>query len=168
MFPLLDSCVVRSVAVTDHPCHVLRLPTALQGHTGRPAAAFSPAVELRGYGFLRAMRWLSSETREDRGPLPRRMTPASGRFTRGRLRQARPLAGLPPAHRTCQGHAAHLAERSARLSPNDSWGAWTPTRDDRATTPSSMPRSRFMAHSTGLLGQGCRMARPNPILLDRR
>src|SRR3990172_3392155 len=81
------------------------------------------------------------------------MTPASGGFTRGRLSQARPLAGLPPAHRAFQGHAAHLAERSATLSPNDSWGAWTPTRDYPDTAPSSIPRSRFMAHSTGLLGE---------------
>jgi hypothetical protein len=63
MFPIVDSCVVRQVAVTDHPFRSLRLPTALQGNTGGPAAAFSPSVELREYGFLLGMRWLSSETR---------------------------------------------------------------------------------------------------------
>jgi hypothetical protein len=60
MFPILDSCVVREVAVPDHPFRLLRLPTALQGNTGGPAAAFSPLVERRGYGFLLGMRWLSS------------------------------------------------------------------------------------------------------------
>jgi len=47
----------------------------------------------------------------------------------GRLSQAPPLAGLLPAHGTFQGHAAHLVERSTTLSPNDSWGACTPTWD---------------------------------------
>ena len=34
MFTILDSCDAREVAVTDHPFRSLRLPTALQGHTG--------------------------------------------------------------------------------------------------------------------------------------
>jgi len=154
MVTILDSCHshIREVAVTDQPCRLRRLPTVLQGHTGGPAAAFSLSVELRRVRRLLSMPGLSSETREDRGHHPRRMTPASGGFTRGRLSQARPLAGLPPAHRTFQGHAAHLVERSTTLSPNDSCGAWTPARDDRDTAPSSMPRSPFTAHSTGLLG----------------
>ncbi len=52
MFTVLDSSDVRQVAATDHPFRSLRLPTALQGNTGEPAAAFSPSVELRGYGFF--------------------------------------------------------------------------------------------------------------------
>jgi hypothetical protein len=62
------------------------------------------------------------------------MTPASGGFTRGRLSQAPPLAGLPPAHSTFQGHAAHPTERPVKLGPNDSWGAWTPTWDYRVAS----------------------------------
>jgi hypothetical protein len=81
-----------------------------------------------------SMRWLSSSAREDRGPLPRRITPASGGCTLGRLRQAPPLAGLLPAHGTLQGHAAHLVERSTTLSPNDSWGACPPTWDYRVAS----------------------------------
>ena len=53
MFPVLDSSDVRPVAVPDHPFRFLRLPTALQGNPGAPAAAFSPSVE-RGYGFFSA------------------------------------------------------------------------------------------------------------------
>ena len=60
LFPILDCCVVRSVAVTDQPFRSRRRPTARQGNTGGPAAALSPAVELRGYGFLLGRRWLSS------------------------------------------------------------------------------------------------------------
>jgi hypothetical protein len=59
MFTTLDSSDVRQVAVTDHPFRSLRLPTALQGNTGGPATAFSPLLELRGYGFLVGMQWLS-------------------------------------------------------------------------------------------------------------
>jgi hypothetical protein len=61
-----------------------------------------------------------------RGPLPRRITPASGGGTRERLSHAPPLADLPPAHGTFSGHAAHLRERPMTLSPQDSWGACTP------------------------------------------
>ena len=107
-------------------------------------------LRLMGY----RMRWLSSEAREDRGPLPRRIKPASGGCTMGRLSQAPPLAGLLPAHGTFQGQAAHLVERSTTLSPNDSWGACTPTWDYLLCfqSPSSIPRSRFMAHSSAGLG----------------
>src|SRR5712692_9503317 len=71
-----------------------------------------------------------------------------------RLSQAPPLAGLLPAHGTFQGHAAHLVERSTTLSPSDSWGACTPTWDYLLCfqSPSSIPRSRFMAHSSAWLG----------------
>src|SRR5712692_6798015 len=71
-----------------------------------------------------------------------------------RLSQAPPLAGLLPAHGTFQGQAAHLVERSTTLSPNDSWGAWTPTWDYLLCfqSPSSIPRSRFMAHSSAWFG----------------
>ena len=72
----------------------------------------------------------------------------------GRLSQAPPLAGLLPTHGTFQGHATHLVERSTTLSPNDSWGACTPTWDYLLCfqSPSSIPRSRFMAHSSAWLG----------------
>jgi hypothetical protein len=52
----------------------------------------------------------------------------------GCLSQAPPLAGLLPAHGTFQGHATHLVERSTTLSPNDSWGACTPTWDYRVAS----------------------------------
>ena len=79
----------------------------------------------------------------------------------GRLSQAPPLAGLLPAHGTFQGHAAHLVERSPTLSPNDSGGACTPTWDYLICfqIPSSIPESRFMAHSSAWLG-----ARAPPVM----
>ena len=72
----------------------------------------------------------------------------------GRLSQAPPLAGLPPAHGTFQGHAAHPTERPVELRPNDSWGAWTPTWDylTCCQVPSSIPKPRFMAHFSAGLG----------------
>ena len=71
----------------------------------------------------------------------------------GRLRQAPPRAGLLPAHGTVQGPAAHLVERSTTLSPNDSGGACTPTWDYLTCSqlPSSIPESRFLAHSSAWL-----------------
>ena len=71
----------------------------------------------------------------------------------GRLRQAPPLAGLPPAHGTFPGHAAHPTERPVVLSPNDAWGAWTPAWDSLTCclVPSSIPKPRLMAHCSGWL-----------------
>ena len=120
------------------------IPSALCGSPTRPRVAQGPlrlpfpspcnseGTASSGHSDLR-MRWLSSEGREDRGQVPRRMNPASGTFTMGRLRQAPRLAGLPPAHGAFQGHAAHLAEWPATLSPNDAWGACTPTWDYRVS-----------------------------------
>ncbi len=86
----------------------------------------------------------------------------------GRLSQAPPLAGLLLAHGTFQGHAAHPTERPVVLSPNDSWGAWTPTWDYLLCfqSPSSIPRSRFMAHSSAWLGAAWvrRSASGSPVL----
>jgi hypothetical protein len=72
----------------------------------------------------------------------------------GRLRQAPPLAGLPPAPGTFQGHAAHPTERPVVLSPNDAWGAWTPAWDylTCCLVPSSIPKPRLMAHCSMWLG----------------
>jgi hypothetical protein len=78
----------------------------------------------------------------------------------GRLRQAPPLAGLPPAHGTFQGHAAHPTERPVVLSPNDAWGAWTPAWDylTCCLVPSSIPKPRLMAHCSVWLGRDKRFS----------
>ena len=49
------------------------------------------------------------------------------------LSQARLLGYTPFPHRAFQGHAAHLAERPATLSPNGSPPPWQKGRSDEVT-----------------------------------
>ena len=133
--------------VPARPAALCGSPTRCRSHrpSGSRLALLTGAAEgrllLRLLGSTR--RWRSAETREDRGPLPRRSKPAAGGGTLGPRSHAPPLAGLPPAPGTFAGPAAPLTARPVRLSPQDAWGACTPPGDDRV---SSCVHSKIALH----------------------
>jgi hypothetical protein len=65
-----------------------------------------------------------------------------------RLSQARLVGDTPPPHRAFQGHAAHLAERPARLSPNGSAPPWQRGRSYKGSFVHSFHGTVYTAHGS--------------------
>jgi hypothetical protein len=105
-------------------------PVCLQGRSGCPGVPWQcppllwPLLLPRFSNFGRA--WLTSQTRDVRGVVPRRAMHAASDSPCHSSAQPPLLGGLPPPHGACQEHAAHLVEWSTTLRSKGSSGTCIP------------------------------------------